>query len=801
MDLSDVISPKDWYQLAVDQLMIAGSGLLALQATGGVAAERGGVSRPQVLGWQSHCEALNLRGAHLMHTVLGGRLLAEVGSLPHMGVVISPLPSVSDRGENPMRLAKLAFLGVVAMSSVVHSAEGVVVAVTEGIRPAKSVTQDKTPRSWQRVADPDSPTGWRLETAVDTTAPDLELPLPTKGIHEIRIGVFMPDTRTSGVYVRLDNEPYFTFLRGKLDGRYPAHHEPYFTTADCTGRSLVLRQPAEYRSYVTHVRLVPRSALPKLPPATKAVLGMDCTFHRYYFFAMREAGTAAAGVKMHERAGFTEEVFCGGRSVLTYETKVGTAHKTEEARPRTHWLHDHSVNGKPLQSALVAAEQFGLSLSTRLSMNCHYHGSYSNSLTSAFVLVNPQMHDQRRDGGVDNHRMCYGYPEVRAERLAIFREMVELGSRSLFIDCRRYMPMTQWGTPYIEGFKEAHGTDPRKLKETDPLWPVWLHWRAEFFTKVLRELRQMLDQMGHKDVPVTLRINAQTIAENLAHGADLPQIVKEGLVNRIVLGEKDSRPLLPEYRALLAGTPIRLLGCLNVHGAALPGPEHHTKGNWPAAMYRVPDIDRLCQIVADYYKAGLHGVAFYETDEAAAMPQMREFFIACRSPEALAGYMRERGRTRQLRIKESFPGFTFERKVRPRITASVGPIDGRDSYTIDKALDGDFTTKYIADRGCCVPGGKGCVITMEFPTPIRTRGIAFLTRRHSDTADWAPKTMNVEAHRNGKWEPVSGMPATKLRGPHVIVRFDEVQTDGLRLTMHDVTGGSHNPEIFELTWD
>jgi hypothetical protein len=35
----------------------------------------------------------------------------------------------------------------------------------------------------------------------------------------------------------------------------------------------------------------------------------------------------------------------------------------------------------------------------------------------------------------------------------------------------------------------------------------------------------------------------------------------------------------------------------------------------------------------------------------------------------------------------------------------------------------------------------------------------------------------------------------------VIVRFDEVQTDGLRLTMHDVTGGSHNPEIFELTWD
>jgi hypothetical protein len=700
-----------------------------------------------------------------------------------------------------MHLTVAALLGFLTINSLVCATEEIVISVDKGATPVQGISEKQSIHSWQRVADPESPTGWRLQTEVKTIAPDLTLALPVSGIYEIRIGVFMPDTLTSGIYVRLDNTPYFTFLRGRLDGHYPAHHEAYFETAECGGRSLILRQPAEYRSYITHVRLIPRVTLPKFPPATKEVLGMDCTFHRYYFFAMREAGTAAAGVKMHQRAGFTEEVFCGGRSVLTYETKVGTPHKTEAARPRTHWLHDHSVTGEgPLQSALAAAKQLELQLSTRLSMNCHYHGSYANSLTSAFVLANPDMHDQRRDGSIDYHKMCYGYPEVRAERLAIFREMVEMGSRSLFIDCRRYMPMTQWGKPYIEGFTKEHGVDPRKLKENDPLWSVWLRWRAEFFTKVLRELRQMLTSMGYKDIPISLRINAETVAQNLAHGADLPQIVKEGLVDRIILGEKDSRPLLPEYRALLANKPIRLLGCLNVHGAALPGPEHHSSGKWPATMYRLPDIDQLSHIVADYYKAGLDGVAFYETDEAAAMPQMQDFFIACRNPEALTSYIKKRKELSRLAFKTGFPGFTFERTVKPGITATVSPINGNDSYSIEKALDGDSSTKYIADRNCCAVGGKGCVITMDFPKSIRTRGIAFLTRTQGKS-DWAPKTMNIEARCNGKWVSVSDMPARNLQGPYVIVRFGEVKTDGLRLTLHNVTGGSHNPEIFELTWE
>ena len=667
--------------------------------------------------------------------------------------------------------------------------------------PAEAVSESPSTEAWHRVRDEGSPSGWRLETRIDATAPDVRLPLPAKGVHEIRIGVYMPDTLTSGVYVRLESEPYFAFVRGQLHGRYPCYDETFYTTADCTGQGLVFRQPAEYRSIVTHVRLIPREQVPQLPAAAKQVLGLDCTFHRYYFFAMRGSGTSAVGVNMHSLCGFTEEVFCCGRSVLTYETQVGTPHKTERNRPRTHWLHDHSVTHTPLETALKAANRLGLRLSTRLSMNCHYHGSYENALTSEFVIQNPQLHDRRRNGSVDNHRMCYGYPEVRAERVAIFRELVEMGSRHLFVDCRRYMPMAQWGTPYVDKFTKEHGVDPRTLEADDARWDAWLRSRADFFTRVLRDVGAMLREMGRMDVTVTLRVNAEPIAANLEHGVDIERIVAEKLVDRLVLGEKDSRPLLAGYLRLVEGTGIKLLGCLNVHGSAMPGPEHHTKGNWPAAMYHRPNVDRLAAVVRDYYRAGLDGVAFYETDEATAMPGMRDFFISCRSPHALDAFIEERAESWSGRLKDHFHGFTFERRVRPRITSTIGPIDGKAAYRIENALDGDRSTHYIAERRCCRPGGPGCTITLEFPEPVTSRGVAMLTRFEGGDRDWAPRSLTVEYLDVGRWRRASGMPATGLSGPHVMVRFDPVQTTALRLHLRHVTGGAKNPDIIELTWE
>ncbi len=701
------------------------------------------------------------------------------------------------------RTTAILFSACAVLPCVLHSAaarETVLLTDTAAFAPKGVVSAEASPTMWRKVDDPDSPSGWRLEADHTVVAPDIELPLNVKGIYDVAIGVFMPDSLTSGVHVRADNEPYFFFIKGWCDEKYPAYHETLYQTMDCTGRKLIFRQANAVRAYITHVKLVPRETIPELPRATKQTLGLSCTFHDYYFYGQRQGDvTSEAVVKAHELCGFTELVFCCGRSVLCYETKVGTPHKTEKARPRTALLARCAREQRPLGKALAAANDRGIKLSGRLSMNCHYHGTYENALTSQFVLDNPHMHAKRRDGSVDNHRMCYGYPEVRAERIAILREMVELGCDHLFLDCRRYMPMTQWGDPLVESFQKEYGFDPKALKETDDLWPTWLRHRAGFFTMVLRDLKKTLAEIGRDDVTVTIRVHAVPLAETLVQGAELDVFVKEGLVDRIVLGEQDSRPVAGEYLELVKETDVEIIGCMSVHGAAMPGPEHHTHFDWPGAMYRTPDFVKIAEVADELYDMGVHGMAFYETDEGCLYPRMRELFIAARNPEALKEYRRKIEREAAERLAAVFGDVTFKHAVSPEITASVGPIDAKEEYSIEKAIDGDPNTHYISDRGCCGPGGPGCTVTLAFEKPTRIDRLAILSRTYHGS-HLAPRKLAVEYDAGGTWKPVGGSPFSN-DDHRIKLTFPQVETTRLRIHMEDVPGGSKNVDIAELTWE
>ncbi len=610
--------------------------------------------------------------------------------------------------------------------------------------PQTALSVQPSQTAWRKVDDPKSPSGWRLEADHSVVAPDIEFPLNVEGIYDVYVGVYMPNSLTSGVHVRADNEPYFHFVKGWCDGKYPAYHETLYQTMDCTGRKLVFRQANAVCAYITHVKLVPRKSIPELPPATKETLGLSCTFHDYYFYGQRQGDvTSEAIVKSHELYGLTELVFCCGRSVLTYETKIGTPHKPETKRPRTGLLAKCGREQRPLGKAIAAAKARGIKLSGRLSMNCHYHGSYENALTSRFVLDNPHMHAKRKNGSVDNHRMCYGYPEVRAERVAILREMVELGCDHLFLDCRRYMPMTQWGDPLVESFQKKYGVDPKTLEEDNELWQNWLRHRAGFFTTVLRDLKKTLKDMGREDVTVTIRVYAVPIAKTLEQGAEIDVFIKEALIDRIVLGEKDSRDVAEEYLDLVQGTGVKVLGCMNVHGAAMAGPEHHTSGVWPGAMYHTPDIAKIAEATDALYEMGVDGMAFYETDEGCRYPRLRELFIACRNPQALKEYRRKLDREAAERLAAEFGNVTFRHAVTPEITASVGPIDAKPQYAVEKAIDGDPNTHYISARGCCRPGGPGCTVTLAFDEPTTIDRLAILSRDYHGS-HLAPRKLVVK---------------------------------------------------------
>ena len=170
-------------------------------------------------------------------------------------------------------------------------------------------------------------------------------------------------------------------------------------------------------------------------------------------------------------------------------------------RPRTKWLGYHAEHSQPFQRSVAAAKELGVNLSSRLCMNMHYVGDYRGSITSDYrERAIPEYREKRRDGTTIASQLCFGYQEVRDERVALFREMVEMGAEAISLDCMIYSPMASWGTPYVEGFQSQYGVDPRTLSTSDGLWGDWLEYRASSFTQLLREIDTMLQDVGHPEV-------------------------------------------------------------------------------------------------------------------------------------------------------------------------------------------------------------------------------------------------------------------------------------------------------------
>ena len=200
----------------------------------------------------------------------------------------------------------------------------------------------------------------------------------------------MPDSLTSGVHVRADNEPYFFFVKGWCDEKYPAHHETFYQTMDCTGRKLVFRQANAVRAYITHVKLVPRRRrYRRLPPATKQTLGLSCTFHDYYFLRPTPRRGHLRGRRQITRVVWIDRT----RLLLRPQCLDLRDEGRHPAQARGQCDHEPGLlakcgRGNNARSARQSPRRRTgtIKLSGRLSMNCHYHGSYENALTSQFVL-------------------------------------------------------------------------------------------------------------------------------------------------------------------------------------------------------------------------------------------------------------------------------------------------------------------------------------------------------------------------------------------------------------------------------
>ncbi len=495
--------------------------------------------------------------------------------------------------------------------------------------------------SWCVLQDAASPSGWQIVALDHTRAPVLLVALPASGIYEILVGLYSPDLRCSGIFAKLSSQKDLLFLRPAAEREQEPYQEISLGIHRIAGEKLEIRQPYEYRSYITHVRLLPVAAIPENPPAEKLVLGLADVWHYFYFFGSYEADAIRNLVYQHAAWGFTHLVYEIGRSCMNYETKCGDPYFYDAFRPRTRLNAYQTRFHTPLQTAARACREYGLQLWGRLGMNIHYARNYRGTATSRFALEHPEFWETDQQGKRSARQLCFGYPEVRAERVAIWREAVELGITGLFIDTMRYMPMADWGRPYVEGFRAAYG----RMPVADD--PEWQRHRAGGFTDLLSETKRMLAEIDRADTPMALRIPAVSTAEVLRQGVDLEALLAHKLITHLILGEAKEAigaEVIDEYATLAQAHGVHLLPCYMFHGTPLPGPEHHRAGDWPAVTYSTPDISwSLPELTRAYEKDTLAGVAFYESDEAVMFGALREFFWACRRPRLLAEMMSQRG--------------------------------------------------------------------------------------------------------------------------------------------------------------
>ena len=166
-----------------------------------------------------------------------------------------------------------------------------------------------------------------------------------------------------------------------------------------------------------------------------------------------------------------------------------------------------------LAEAIRYGHSIGLKIDAWVSINEDDHGW---GIVSDFARQHPQFRWKRRDGRPYKSQMSFAFPEVRAYKLSILRELLEnYEIDGLFIDWIRTgdvrdNPQTDpegvansgYEQPLIEAFKAKSNSDPQDVPNGDERW---VRVRAEPQTIFMREARKVLRESG-KRIPMSVLV-------------------------------------------------------------------------------------------------------------------------------------------------------------------------------------------------------------------------------------------------------------------------------------------------------
>jgi uncharacterized lipoprotein YddW (UPF0748 family) len=194
--------------------------------------------------------------------------------------------------------------------------------------------------------------------------------------------------------------------------------------------------------------------------------------------------------------------FDGGRA-LYHSKLMDPAHGYDEDNYHkehgTQWVLDKIAKydwGEfdAFQEAVAYGHQIGLEVHAWLSLNEDDHGW---GLTSRFTREHPESRWVRRDGRRYRSQQSFAFPEVRAYKLALVREILAYHPDGIFFDWIRTgdvrdNPQTDpdgvanygYEAPNVERFKAKYDMDPHEVPNNDERW---VRLRAEPQTEFMRE--------------------------------------------------------------------------------------------------------------------------------------------------------------------------------------------------------------------------------------------------------------------------------------------------------------------------
>ena len=487
--------------------------------------------------------------------------------------------------------------------------------------------------------------GTSLFCGPEQNVPELEIPLNHKGWHRIFLGIhygmvaFPFESR-----IQISGQSFFPYiLRARLSGdnwrdmiepelpskrqqeyytapdKGPGQRElswnmvdeVYWRAVELDGESLLISPHREVNhewaaAGLAYVRLVPMDEADRTEfdrersrPDTRRVFGNYDGSHpalnedevRKWLEPLRDSDFEVVAWG----SSFTDQCF--------YPTKVGH----QQSDP---WHVLSLANKRPmpangfdaLKSAVEVCHEMGIEiLGSMRPGGGRFPPSHLPQTERSFFYEHPEYWCVSETGEPVGH-LSLAFPEVREMQIDMMRDYFDGrdidGVHYYFNRC---FPFVLYEQIVVHDFMEKHGDDPRQLPFTDERW---LKHRCGYITTFMRELRAMVDEVGHqkgRHLKVCPAI-VNSVENCWINGYDIKTWIEEGLVDGLLVHPCFSGIHTDgDYRVTPETIqPIQKLA--EPHGVKL----------WADLYPRYKPADHIRQQAISFYESGIHGVGFHD---------------------------------------------------------------------------------------------------------------------------------------------------------------------------------------------